>query len=248
MQKFVWMIFLCLSAAPLFGQRHQKGTPFLLELVHYWPQHETIQSLTEAITNGNSVATYQVTFDAVWSDTTHPDQFPPNPHFSGLIGGTHHVDISFWRTGDLATPGIESMAETGSKFPLDQEVMAEINKGHAGFLLSGGGIGISPGSVSLQFNINRRYPRVSLVSMIAPSPDWFVGISGVSLHDGSGWLQRMEIPLFAYDAGTDSGPDYTSPNQATNPPEPIFAITGAPLLNGPNLLPLGTFVFTRIDP
>ena len=30
------------------------------------------------------------------------------------------------------------------------------------------------------------HPRVTLVTMIAPSPDWFVGVSGLSLLDASG--------------------------------------------------------------
>jgi hypothetical protein len=34
-------------------------------------------------------ARYQLTFEATWSDGTHPLEFPPNPHFSGLIGASH---------------------------------------------------------------------------------------------------------------------------------------------------------------
>ena len=62
-------------------------------------------------------ATYQVTFDAAWSQQNHPADFPGNPHFSGLIGGTHQGSHSFWEVGSLASPGIESMAETGRPLP-----------------------------------------------------------------------------------------------------------------------------------
>ena len=34
-------------------------------------------------------ALYAVSFNATWSATTHPDGFPPNPHFSSLAGATH---------------------------------------------------------------------------------------------------------------------------------------------------------------
>ena len=60
-------------------------------------------------------AEYTVTFDASWSKSTHPEDFPPNPHFSGLIGGTHNDDIRFWMPGRKASDGIKAMAERGLK-------------------------------------------------------------------------------------------------------------------------------------
>ena len=102
-----------------------------------------------------STATYTVTFDATWSAATHPDDFPPNPHFSGLIGAAHNGIATLWETGGLATPGIESMAETGSKTLLEGEVNDLITAGSAFAVLSGGGIGTSPGSVALTFDLTR---------------------------------------------------------------------------------------------
>ena len=49
-----------------------------------------------------STAEYVVQFDATWSAQTHPLNFPPNPHFSGLIGGTHNDQVAFWEVGELA--------------------------------------------------------------------------------------------------------------------------------------------------
>ena len=57
--------------------------------------------------------------------------------------------------------------------------------------------------------------------MIAPSPDWFVGVNGVSLCGDSAWVNRLELPLMAQDAGTDSGATFAAPNEATSPQEPI---------------------------
>ena len=54
---------------------------------------------------------YTVVFEATWSAESHPDGFPPSPHFSGLIGGTHNDQVTFWEVGGLASPGMESMAE-----------------------------------------------------------------------------------------------------------------------------------------
>ena len=183
---------------------------------------------------------YELTFDAQWSRATHPDSFPPSPHFSGLIGGTHNDSIRFWQVGAMASDGIERMAETGSKSLLQSEVNAAISSGSAGSVLSGRGIGTSPNAVELSFDVDSEFSLVSLVSMIAPSPDWFVGVDSLNLLEGDHWKHEAVVSLAPYDSGTDSGANYTSPNADTNPAEPIFEITGAPFEDAP---PLGTFVF-----
>jgi hypothetical protein len=55
------------------------------------------------------------------------------------------------------------------------------------------------------------------------------------------------VELFPYDAGTDSGVSYTSPNLPTASPEGIFRIEEDPLLVDGRVPPLGTFTFTRLD-
>ncbi len=196
-----------------------------------------------------ATATYRVSFDSTWSGSTHPQDFPPNPHFSGLIAATHGSNVGFWRMGEPASAGIEAMAELGSKFPLDQEAEAAIMAGTAQHLLSGDGIGRSPGSTSLEFEIGRDYPLVTLVSMIAPSPDWFVGVSALDLLENGDWAASMSVTLHAYDAGTDSGATYEAGNADTVPREPITQIGGAPLAVSGRVAPIGTFTFTftRID-
>ncbi len=196
-------------------------------------------------------ATYGVTFEADWSAATHPDGFPPNPHFSGLVGATHDATTSLWAPGKLASPGIEVMAETGGKSTLLAEVNALIADGRAATALSGSGVGLSPGSVSMTFEVAETHPLVSLVTMIAPSPDWFVGVRDLDLRDEDGeegWADEITVTLFAYDAGTDSGPNYTSSNQDTNPQEPVFLIEESPFVVDGKLEPIGTFTFNRIPP
>ncbi len=191
-------------------------------------------------------ATYIVTFNATWSAATHPDpNFPGNPHFSGLIGATHTANVAFWEAGEIASDGIENMAETGSKAPLDDEVRGAIAAGTAEHLLSGGGIGVSPAAGSLQFEISSTFPLVTLVSMLAPSPDWFVGVSGLSLMQNGDWIDTLRVDLFTYDAGSDSGPSFNSSNDDTNPPQPIARISGAPFAVDGEMPRLGTFTFRR---
>jgi hypothetical protein len=186
-----------------------------------------------------SVMDYKVVFDATWSGETH-QHFPPGPHFSGLIGGTHNAQTTFWDLGGQASAGIEAMAELGAKSPLSSEINSAIQKGTAYSLISDGGINPSPSTVSTVFTMHSAHPLVSLVSMIAPSPDWFVGVSGLPLYQEGHWLSEVTVDLYPYDAGTDSGPNFISANQDTQPQDPITEISGFPFENDP---PLGTFTF-----
>ena len=183
-------------------------------------------------------AQYVMTFNATWSAATNPrDDFPSDPHFSGLIGATVNPGVSFWGNGDLASTGIKNMAERGSKDPLRAEIQNLINAGLACELISGGGTD-SPGSVSVTFTVTPECPEVSIVSMVAPSPDWFVGVSNVRLADGKNWVASRVIELYPYDAGTDSGTTFEAPNQPTTPPVLIKKIDG--------FGKVGTFTFTRL--
>ncbi|MDH3252456.1 MAG: spondin domain-containing protein [Ignavibacteria bacterium] len=189
-------------------------------------------------------ATYNVTFDATWSAGTHPTGFPAGvAHFSGLIGGTHNGSVSFWNPGQLASSGIQNMAETGSKSPLDTEIGSAITGGTAQNTLSGNGTS-SPGSASLDFDINTSHPLVTLVAMIAPSPDWFVGVYGLNLFSNGNWIDTT-VQLTPWDAGTDDGVTFTSGDSPSMPHVNISAITMAPFNGTP---PLGTFTFTRTSP
>jgi hypothetical protein len=185
---------------------------------------------------------YEVRFESTWSQTTQPLNFPPGPHFSGLIGGTHTDQVSFWEVGQMATTGIKDMAELGDKTALMQEVQAAITAGTADGVLSGNGLPNSPGTVTLTFNVDDAFPLVTLVSMLAPSPDWFVGVSSLSMRENGAWIPQIVVNLAVHDAGTDSGPTYLSPNQVTMPPVPISENTAGPFASD-NMV--GTFTFTR---
>jgi hypothetical protein len=191
---------------------------------------------------GQGTVEYTVVFDSSWSAETHPQDFPSNPHFSGLIGGTHHSGVAFWELGQPASEGMERMAEQGSKTALEAEVNDAIAAGTAEFVLSGGGINRSPGSVDLTFQVSEDHSLVTLVSMLAPSPDWWVGVGSLDLHPGSEWIDELVVDLVVYDSGTDSGTEYTSSNMNTDPAEPISIKTDGPFAAN-NVV--GTFTFSR---
>ncbi|MEM7308404.1 MAG: spondin domain-containing protein [Planctomycetota bacterium] len=189
-------------------------------------------------------AVYDVTFDSTWSPATHPSAWPgPSAHYSPLIGATHSDAISFWEPGGIATNGIEVMAETGGTFALTNEINAQIGAGTAGEIITGAGID-SPDTTTSSFRLTDGHSQVTLVTMIAPSPDWFVGVHGLELFQNGSWVDQITVDLFAYDAGTDSGLSFTSGNQNTFPQEPISLMTSGPFFG---TTPLGTFTFTRVE-
>ena len=78
--------------------------------------------------------------------------------------------------------------------------------------------GWSDGNCTMEtgFNIDNDYPFVSLISKIAPSPDWIIGINNLRLCRGITWMKEYHTNLTAYDCGTDSGISYSSPNALEN--------------------------------
>lgn len=208
------------------------------------------ESVTTGIPASGTQASYRLTFIASWSEATHPLNFPGNPHFSGLVGAVHNEQVRFWEPGQFASEGIEQMAETGGKSGLIDEVNQAISEGTATALLDGGGVGSSPGMVTLEFVVTRDYPQISVTSMLAPSPDWFVGLHNFSLLDDSGeFVDTASIELRLYDSNTDDGTRYVSPNAPTVSPGPIMLVTSdaldAPFINGQPSV--GTFIIQRLE-
>lgn len=194
-------------------------------------------------------AQYQVVFNASWSQATHPSNWPSNPHFSGLVGGTHNSSVHFYRQGETASEGIRLMAELGQKTTLLNEIVPAIAGGNAQLQLSGGGISPSPGSVTLTFPapMRREFSLVTLVSMIAPSPDWFVGVDSLDLIEDGQWEASKTVTLYGLDAGTDSGASYQSADLVTTPRGVVTQFTDFPALVNGQIVPFGTYTFTRLD-
>ena len=188
----------------------------------------------------DATARYVVVFDAVWSESTH--QVPPGPHFSPLAGISHDAGVVFWEEGGIATQGIEDMAELGLTTALEAEFAAAIGAGTAHAIALGGGAD-SPGRTAAALEVTLAHPLATLVSMIAPSPDWFVGVSGVPLFAAGDWLGEVVVELHPYDAGTDAGTTFLAADADVTPHVPITELTGTPFENAP---PLGTFRFLRV--
>ena len=193
-------------------------------------------------------ATYRVTFRATWDAASHGSSppFPSGAHFSRVVGATHVEELSFWSSGGIATGGIESMAETGAVTAFCNEVQAEVDGGRAGGCIRGQEASFrSPGTVTLAFDVDEGFPFLTLVSMIAPSPDWFVGVDGIALQQGGCWTPRIETDLVGYDAGTDSGTTFAARDADVTPHQPIGPIDDLPAMV--REVPFATLVLERED-
>ena len=173
-------------------------------------------------------ATFRATFDATWSAETHPTNFPANPHFSPLTGAVHSAQTILWQPGDLASPGIEMMAASGGTGTLLSEIEFAISEGRALVAIEGAGIETSPGTTTVEFTVNRDNSQVTLVSMMAPSPDWFIGVHGFELIENGDFINSVTIGLALYDAGTDSGLQYESPDQDSEQRSPVTLTNSFP--------------------
>ena len=141
---------------------------------------------SQPITQSSSTAEYRVVYESTWSSETHPIDYPTSSaHYSRLVGATHSDAVHFWRTDELASEGIERMAELGSNGTLHDEVDMAIVAETADQYINGPSLGSGTGTMTISsIVVDRNYPLLTLVSMIAPSPDWFVGIDSVSLFNG----------------------------------------------------------------
>lgn len=202
------------------------------------------------VTGENTAASarYRLDFSAIWSPDTHPLNFPSNPHFSGLVGAVHSEQVIFWEPGQIASPGVQQVAERGSKSDILTEVQAAIDAGTAQSAINGGGIGNSPGSVAIEFEVTQDFPEITVLSMIAPSPDWFVGLHNYSLITDGEFIDSATIDLVLYDSGSDDGLQYQSPNAPSGTLSPIARLTSeaqdSPFINGEPIV--GTFSLERL--
>lgn len=189
------------------------------------------------LSHSQNSATYTITFESVWSQNTHPHasgSLPGNAHWSKLVGATHNDQTTFWELGGIATTGVEMIAESGINTAFESEVNQAINNSVANRYIDGPQLNASEGIVTLEeVTTTKEHSLLTLLSMIAPSPDWVIGISNVDLLDANeDWITNITIDLYPIDAGTDSGLDYTSGNSNTNPKEPISSLQGiAPFSN-----------------
>ena len=192
-------------------------------------------------------ALYKIEFISNWSSATHPTEYPTgSAHWSPLIGTTHKDASSFLQLGMLASPGVEQVAETGGTSTITNEINVIIASGNAYEIINGSGLGSGLGTITIDnVGVDADFQYMTLITMIAPSPDWVAQINNVKLTDaGNNWLPSISVDVYATDTGTDNGTTYTSSNSNTDPPENIIDISSLENTDPFSDEIVGTFVFT----
>lgn len=211
---------------------------------------------------GQTIATYNLTVENFWSQANHEAWADPfssltNPHFSHLGGGTHNGNLTVWQPGGFSSPGMIRMQESGwiddpnaANPDLAAEFAEHIASGDAFSFLNYPQFFTPAGPVTVSFDVSETHPLVTLVSMLGPSPDWFVGVSGLSLLDETGnWRDTVEVDLFPYDGGSrSSDEEFVLFGPQQDPQRPITLLTDTPDVTDPdrtalNSMQIGKFTF-----
>lgn len=180
--------------------------------------------MTTSSSFGQSTATYNITFNSNWNAADH-GTLPDNAHWSKLVGATHNSNITFLQMGQVASAGIEKVAEEGNNTLFNSEVNISISAGNADQYINGNDLETATGNIIITgLQIDENFPLLTLVSMIAPSPDWMIAINGLNLRENNDWKSQIVLEVFCYDAGSDNGMNYTSGNSDTNPKQPISSL------------------------
>jgi hypothetical protein len=215
--------------------------------------------LVSSIAFSQSTATYNIIFESYW-ETPAGDPIngistipiPSSAHWSPIAIATHKTENSIFEMGKLASTGIENIAETGNTTAFQNEIDANSD---ADKYVIGSGLGFAQGIISKSVTISEDYPLVSLATMIAPSPDWFIGVNSENLRSGNnsinnGWKNSYTIDVFPYDAGTEDGNDYSGSNSESNPIVAISSLANSFPFDGINSNMshrIGTVTFNYVD-
>jgi hypothetical protein len=191
---------------------------------------------------------YEVEFVGEWNANDHPTDFPSNAHFSPFVACSHLSSYQLFTRGLNASEGLKDVAETGNTNKIDEELQLSINAGQVLDFIKGDRLDSPGNTAKFQLGMKEGYQNVTVVSMIAPSPDWIVATTTSLLDPVDGlWYDEAISYVVAYDAGTDSGTSFTSADLATDPVESISYIDDGPLTEGQDtVINMGYFKFTRI--
>lgn len=156
------------------------------------------------ITDGE--AKYKVTFTNLWNEKDHV-KFPGNAHFSPVVSVSHDESFKLFQVGEKSSLALEEVAESGAT-TLITDVLSQAKK--AGKALeSSQTAAFFPKNVNeaIEFEVivSKKFPLLSFVSMIAPSPDWIVGQNSINLIQNNKFIENLEFDLYAMDAGTEKG-------------------------------------------
>lgn len=195
--------------------------------------------------------TYRVEFTPLWTKANFPHEYPDTsllhrPHFSGLIGTGHNDQYHLFAVGQPPTPGLERLSETGKHDPLDAEIKDAITAGNALALAESEPLKDFSQTATTQVTVDGAHPMVSLVAMIAPSPDWFAGVADVSLMENGAWVTTKTVDVQPWDSGGDDGNTFLAGDKDADPKRPTALAESPHFVKDGTVMPVGRLTFTRM--
>ncbi|XP_023655696.1 spondin-2b [Paramormyrops kingsleyae] len=215
------------------------SAPFLqrFRLTRCWAALSLLCSLhalplnLDPVCSATTPAKYSLTFTGKWSQAAFPKQYPlyrPPAQWSHLIGVTHSSDYHIWQANEYASNGVREFSEKGEAWTLMKEVEEAGERIQSVYgVFSAPAVTEGTGQTSSEFEVFARHSFLSFIIRIVPSPDWFVGVDSLNLCEGDQWKESISLDLHPYDAGTDSGFTFSSPNFETIPQEKVTQITSS---------------------
>ena len=119
----------------------------------------------------------------------------PGQSFTPFVIATHTSAVRIFEPGTMATPQLRDLAEDGATGPLVALLSGNPSVRH---VVTGTGL-LAPGTTA-SYVLTGGVARLSLVSMLIPTNDAFVGVQSVALPHGT---PPVVFEAFAYDAGTE---------------------------------------------
>ncbi|PIK56177.1 putative spondin-2-like [Apostichopus japonicus] len=178
-----------------------------------------------------------------WSPLTFPKQYPKfrkNAQFSPLVGTVHNDEYTMWEEGRVVSRDFRYFVNEDVTSKLVNSIKRSPDANTA-FLANK--IKDGMGKTSKTFTATRDFHLLSFAVHLIPSPDWFVGTSKLDLCQGSSWLDEpITLDLRPYDAGTDQGFMFTSPDYDESSFKPVHQITST----YPNH-PANSFYYPQLD-
>lgn len=179
---------------------------------------------------GQQTALYKLELVTDWTENRFPKHYPkwrPQAQWSTVVGRSHNVNYRLWRLGSTASDAMKLFLETGKTDRLVQEAQGSqsgiLDEFYAPEIQQGAGVTES------EFMADTNHTKVSVMTRIVPSPDWFVGVDSLELCPAHGgrhsWVKSIEVDLEPVDGGTDNGFTFTAPNWDTVPRTKMTRIT-----------------------
>ena len=124
-------------------------------------------------------ATYEIIFFNQITDT-EPGAASSSRHYSPMVAVAHGSAWAPFSIGQTASDGVKDVAELGATTQILSEASAQGATTQVAATRSEYPQRVTSGYQVAQIAVDATRPKLSALTMIAPSPDWFTGFSNVS--------------------------------------------------------------------